>query len=450
MKRIKVIIMGAAGRDFHNFNMYFRDNERYEVVAFTAAQIPNIEGRRYPSELAGRLYPKGIPISPEEELPQLIAEHKVDQVVFAYSDISHIDLMHKGSQVLARGADFRLMGNHRIYLEAKVPVISVCAVRTGSGKSPATRKICAILKERDVCVVAIRHPMPYGDLVRQRVQRFATYEDLDKHDCTIEEREEYEPLIDNGIIVYAGVDYEAILRQAENEAAVIVWDGGNNDLPFIRSDLHIVIADPLRPGHESLYHPGEANVRMADVVIINKAHTADRKDILSVRENVHRMNPRALVIEAASPITVDSPGLIRGKRVLVVEDGPTVTHGEMSYGAGTIAAEDNGAEIIDPRPYAVGSIAELYSRFRHLGDILPAMGYGEEQVRELEETINRADCDVVIAGTPVDLRRVIKVNKPIVRVHYELAEIGHPDLREIIEERIGILLAQCKKDRRIP
>jgi predicted GTPase len=351
--------------------------------------------------------------------------------------------------VLASGADFRLMGNPSIYLESKVPVISVCAVRTGSGKSPATRKICAILKERDICVVAIRHPMPYGDLVRQRVQRYANYDDLDRNECTIEEREEYEPLIDNGIIVYAGVDYEAILRQAEKEAAVIVWDGGNNDLPFIRSNLHIVIADPLRPGHESLYHPGEANVRMADVVIINKAHTADRKDILSVRENVHRMNPRALVIEAASPITMDSPGLIRGKRVLVVEDGPTVTHGGMSYGAGTIAAEDHGAEIIDPRPYAVGSIAELYSKFRHLGYILPAMGYGEEQVRELEETINRADCDVVIAGTPVDLRRVIKVNKPIVRVHYELVEIGHPDLREIIEDRIGILLAQCDQNRRI-
>jgi predicted GTPase len=448
MQKSRVIIMGAAGRDFHNFNMYFRDNEGYEVVAFTAAQIPNIQDRRYPPELAGKLYHKGIPIYPEEDLTQLIKRHKVEQVVFAYSDISHLDLMHKGSLVLASGADFRLMGNPSVYLESKVPVISVCAVRTGSGKSPATRKICAILKERDVCVVAIRHPMPYGDLVRQRVQRFAAYEDLDKYDCTIEEREEYEPLIDNGIIVYAGVDYEAILRQAEKEAAVIVWDGGNNDLPFIRSDLHIVIADPLRPGHESLYHPGEANVRMADVVIINKAHTADRKDILSVRENVHRMNPRALVIEAASPITVDNPGLIRGKRVLVVEDGPTVTHGEMSYGAGTIAAEDHGAEIIDPRPYAVGSISELYSKFKHLGDILPAMGYGEEQVRELEETINRAECDVVIAGTPVDLRRVIKVNKPIVRVHYEMAEIGHPDLREIIEERIGILLAQCSKDRR--
>ena len=435
--------MGAAGRDFHNFNMYFRDSDWYEVVAFTAAQIPNIEDRRYPKELAGKLYPKGIPIHPEEDLPMLIKKHKVEQVVFAYSDISHLDLMHKGSMVLASGADFRLMGNPSIYLKSKVPVISVCAVRTGSGKSPATRKICAILKERNICVVAIRHPMPYGDLVKQRVQRYANYDDLDRNECTIEEREEYEPLIDNGIIVYAGVDYDAILRQAEKEAAVIVWDGGNNDLPFIRSDLHIVIADPLRPGHESLYHPGEANVRMADVIIINKAHTADRKDILSVRENVHRMNPRALVIEAASPITVDSPGLIRGKRVLVVEDGPTVTHGEMSYGAGTIAAEDHGGEIIDPRPYAVGSIAELYSKFGHLGDILPAMGYGEEQVRELEETINRADCDVVIAGTPVDLRRVIKVNKPIVRVHYELAEIGHPDLREIIEERIGILLAQC-------
>jgi predicted GTPase len=446
MRRAKVIIMGAAGRDFHNFNMYFRDNEAYEVVAFTAAQIPNIVDRRYPPELAGKLYPKGIPIHPEEELSQLIRRNKVEQVVFAYSDISHIDLMHKGSLVLASGADFRLMGNRSLYLESKVPVISVCAVRTGSGKSPATRKICAILKEHDRCVVAIRHPMPYGDLVRQRVQRFATYDDLDKHDCTIEEREEYEPLIDKGIIVYAGVDYEAILRQAEKEADVVVWDGGNNDLPFIHSNLHIVIADPLRAGHESLYHPGEANVRMADVIIINKAHTADRKDILSVRENVHRMNPKTLIIEAASPISVERPDMIRGKRALVVEDGPTVTHGGMAYGAGLIAVEDHGGIIVDPRPFAVGSIAETYAHYPHLRDVLPALGYGEEQVRELEETINAADCDVVVSGTPVDLRRVIKVNKPIIRVRYEMAEIGHPDLREIIEERIGILLAQCEND----
>ena len=447
MKRKKVIIMGAAGRDFHNFNMYFRDNEAYEVVAFTATQIPNIDDRRYPSELAGKLYPKGIPIHPEEELSQLIKRQKVEQVVFAYSDISHVDLMHKGSLVLASGADFRLMGNRSLYLESKVPVISVCAVRTGSGKSPATRKICAILKEHDRCVVAIRHPMPYGDLVKQRVQRFATYADLDKHDCTIEEREEYEPLIDKGIIVYAGVDYEAILRLAEGEADVIVWDGGNNDLPFIHSNLHIVIADPLRAGHESLYHPGEANVRMADVIIINKAHTADRKDILAVRENVHRMNPRALIIEAASPISVERPDMVRGKRVLVVEDGPTVTHGGMAYGAGHDRSWRTMVELSWTRVLiAVGSIAETYVHYPHLREVLPAMGYGEEQVRELEETINGAECDVVVSGTPVDLRRVIKVNKPIIRVRYEMAEIGHPDLREIIEERIGILLAQCEND----
>jgi len=438
MRRCKVIIMGAAGRDFHNFNTFFRDNERYEVVAFTATQIPNIEERLYPSDLAGKMYPQGIPIHSEDELPNLIHQHGVEQVIFAYSDIAHVDLMHKASMVLAHGADFRLMGNSRIVLKSVVPVIAVCAVRTGSGKSQTTRRICKILRSKNLRVVAVRHPMPYGDLSRQAIQRFANYDDMDSYDCTIEEREEYEPLIDNGIIVYAGVDYEHILREAEKEADIIVWDGGNNDMSFYAADLYIVVADPHRPGHELLYHPGEANVRRADLVIINKVQTADRQDILKVKDNVSKLNPDAMVIEAASPIFVDEPSLIKGKRVLVVEDGPTVTHGEMTYGAGTIAAEDYGAtELIDPRPYAVGSIANTFATYKHIKNLLPAMGYGQEQVSELEETINRADCDTVVSGTPVDLRRVISVNKPIVRVRYELEEIGHPDLAEIIETKLG-------------
>lgn len=445
MAKIKVIIMGAAGRDFHNFNTYFRDNESYDVVAFTAAQIPNISDRKYPVELAGKQYPDGIMIHPEADLVSLIHEKKVEQVVFAYSDISHIDLMHKASIVLANGADFRLMGNPAIMLQSTRPVISVCAVRTGAGKSQTTRKICRFLKKKGLRVVAVRHPMPYGDLIKQAVQRFAAYDDLDKNDCTIEEREEYEPLIDNGIVVYAGVDYEKILREAEKESDVIVWDGGNNDIPFYRPNLHIVMADPHRPGHEMTYHPGETNVRMADVVVINKVNTADRKDILTVKENVRKLNPDALIIEAASPIKVDNPSMICGKRVLVVEDGPTVTHGGMTYGAGTIAAEDNGAaELVDPRKYAVGSIAETFHKFPNLGPILPAMGYSGAQVRELEETINRTDCDVVVAGTPINLNRVIKVNKPIVRVHYELAEIGHPTLEEYIDQSLGPLLEKCE------
>lgn len=430
--------MGAAGRDFHNFNTFFRDNERYDVVAFTATQIPNIEERLYPSDLAGKMYPQGIPIHSEEELPELIKQHGVEQVIFAYSDISHVELMHKASMILACGADFRLMGNSRIVLKSIVPVIAVCAVRTGSGKSQTTRRICKILRSKGLRVVAVRHPMPYGDLSLQAIQRFATYDDMDSYDCTIEEREEYEPLIDNGIVVYAGVDYEHILREAEKEADVIVWDGGNNDMSFYAADLYIVVADPHRPGHEMLYHPGEANVRRADVVIINKVQTADRQDILRVKDNVSKMNPRAIIIEAASPISVDDPRLIKGKRVLVVEDGPTLTHGEMTYGAGTIAAEDFGAaEIVDPRPFAVGSISAIFAKYKHLKNLLPAMGYSREQTQELEETIRRIDCDTVIAGTPVDLRRVIKVDKPIVRVHYELDEIGHPSLDELITERLG-------------
>ncbi len=434
--------MGAAGRDFHNFNTYFRDNEAYEVVAFTATQIPNIEDRKYPPELAGRLYPDGIPILSEDELPDLIRRMGVEQVIFAYSDISHLEVMHKASLVLANAADFRLMGNPRITLESAVPVISVCAVRTGSGKSQTTRKICDILRRRGLSVVAIRHPMPYGDLRKQAVQRFATHEDMDRQECTIEEREEYEPLIDKGIVVYAGVDYERILREAEKEAEVIVWDGGNNDLPFYKSILHIVVADPHRAGHELTYHPGETNVRLADVVIVNKIQTADRQDILKVRENVKTVNPRAIVIEAASPISVEDPAMIKGKKVLVVEDGPTLTHGGMDYGAGTIAAEDYGAaEIIDPRPFAVGSIAEIFRKYPHIGKLLPAMGYGMEQVIELEETINKSDCDVVVSGTPVNLQRVIEVNKPIVRVRYELCEIGHPTLEELLMEKLGPRLA---------
>ena len=439
--------MGAAGRDFHNFNTYFRDNEKYHVVAFTAAQIPNIDGRCYPASLAGSLYPDGIPITAEEDMPSIIKNEKVDQVIFAYSDISHSDLMHKASWVLSLGADFRLMGNSRITLRSNKPVISVCAVRTGAGKSQTTRRICSILREKGLKVVVVRHPMPYGDLTKQAVQRFGEYADLETQDCTIEEREEYEPLIDNGIVVYAGVDYERILREAEKEADVIVWDGGNNDLPFYESNLHIVLTDPHRPGHEISYHPGEVNLRLADVVIINKVQTADRRNILRVKENIAKYNPTAIVIEAASPIKVDDPSMVKGKRALVVEDGPTLTHGGMAFGAGTIAAEDNGAlDIIDPRPYAVRSVKEMYEKYRHLGPILPAMGYTDEQIEDMEETINRADCDVVIAGTPVDLRRIMNVNKPIVRVRYELVEIGKPDLVDIIDQELGPILKVCDGD----
>jgi predicted GTPase len=437
MNAAKVIIMGAAGRDFHNFNTYFRDNQEYEVVAFTAAQIPNIDDRRYPAKLAGKLYPRGIPILPEDELSGLIRKHRIEQVALAYSDLPYDEVMHKASLVLAAGADFRLMGNEHIVLRSVVPVVSVCAVRTGSGKSPTTRRVCKLLRGKGLKVVAVRHPMPYGDLCKQIAQRYATYEDLDRYETTIEEREEYEPLIDNGIIVYAGVDYEVILHEAEKEADVIVWDGGNNDFPFYRSDLQIVIADPHRPGHELSYYPGEANVRMADVIIINKVQTADRQNILRVKENCKRLNPTATIIEAASPISIDRPEELRGKRALVVEDGPTVTHGGMAFGAGLIAAEDNGAVIVDPRPSAVGSLADTFVKFPHLTRVLPAMGYSPEQVRELEESINEADCDVVVAGTPIDLRRVLKVNKPIVRARYELAEIGHPSLDEILTEWWG-------------
>jgi len=444
MKKSKVVIMGAAGRDFHNFNTYFRDNEKYQVVAFTAAQTPNIDGRCYPAALAGSLYPQGIPILAEGDLPSIIRKEKVDQVIFAYSDISHIELMHKASWVLSMGADFRMMGNSVITLRSNKPVLSVCAVRTGAGKTQTTRRLCSILRSRGLKVVVVRHPMPYGDLTKHTLQRFGDKSDLDRFDCTIEEREEYEPLIENGIVVYSGIDTEPLLKEAEKEADIIVWDGGNNDLPFLESNLHIVLTDPHRPGHEISYHPGEVNLRLADVVIINKVQTADRRNILKVKENIAKYNPKARVIEAASPIKVDDPSLIKGKRVLVVEDGPTLTHGEMAFGAGTIAAEDNGAiDIIDPRPYAVGSIKKLYETYKHLGPILPAMGYTDEQIKDMEETINRADCDVVVAGTQVDLRRVMNVNKPIVRVRYELAEIGHPNLEDVIDEELGPVLFAC-------
>jgi len=434
-KRRKVVIMGAAGRDFHNFNVYYRDNPAYKVIAFTATQIPNIEGRIYPPELAGDLYPEGIPILPERELSELIQKEHVDEVVFAYSDVSHAHVMHKASEALAAGADFRLMGGYTTMLRAQVPIISVCAVRTGSGKSQTTRRVCDILRAQGKKVVVVRHPMPYGNLVKQRCQRFATYDDLDRYECTIEEREEYEPHLDRGVVVYSGVDYAEILRQAEGEADIIVWDGGNNDLPFFRPDLHIVVTDPHRAGHELTYHPGEANLRLADVVIINKVDTADLANIVTVRRNAQSINPRAVLIEAASPIFVQDPSAIRGKRVLVVEDGPTLTHGEMSYGAGTVAARRFGAaEIIDPRPYATGSIRETFEKYPNTGSLLPAMGYSKSQIRELEQTINATPCDTVIVATPIDLCRVLDIHHPTQRVRYELQEIGQPTLQDVLTE----------------
>ncbi len=436
---IKTIIMGAAGRDFHNFNMFFRNNRDYEVVAFTATQIPNIEGRLYPPELAGALYPNGIPIHAEEELADLIRKHGVEQVVFAYSDVPHEYVMHKASLVNAAGADFRLMGTRYTQIKSSKPVVSVCAVRTGSGKSQTTRRVSLILREMGYKVAAIRHPMPYGNLIRQEVQRFAEYDDLDEQECTIEEREEYEPHLANGVIVYAGVDYEKILRQAEQEVDIVLWDGGNNDFPFFVPDLQIVVADPHRPGHEMTYYPGEANARMADVFVINKVDTADPQAVIAVRESLRKLNPNAIQIEAASPLFVENPEAIRGKRVLVIEDGPTLTHGEMAYGAGYVAARRFGAkEIVDPRPFAVGSIAETYKKYPTTGAVLPAMGYGEKQMKELEETINKADVDMVIIGTPIDLSRVIRINKPYQRVRYELQEIGQPTLKDILIKRFGM------------
>ncbi len=438
MSPIKTLIMGAAGRDFHNFNTFFRGNKDYEVVAFTATQIPDIEGRVYPKELAGDLYPAGIPIFGEEELPRLIKELGVQQVVFAYSDVPHEYVMHKASLVMALGADFRLMGTNYTQIKSTKPVVSVCAVRTGSGKSQTTRRVSLILREMGYKVAAIRHPMPYGNLVAQEVQRFANYDDLDEYKCTIEEREEYEPHIDNGVIVYAGVDYEKILRAAEKEVDIILWDGGNNDFPFYKSDFQIVVADPHRPGHESSYHPGETNVRAADVFVINKVDTADPEKVIQVRENLRKMNPTAIMIEAASPLFVEDPEAIRGKRVLVVEDGPTLTHGEMAYGAGFVAARRFGAaEIVDPRPFAVKSIAATYQKYPKTGPILPAMGYGDAQMKDLEDTINRSDVDMVVVGTPIDLKRIIKIGKPSQRVRYELQEIGQPTLADLLKAKFG-------------
>ena len=430
----RVILLGAGGREFHNFNVYFRDRDDSTVVAFTAsAQIPDLEGRWYPPSLAGPRYPAGIPIVAEDELRELIRVERVDQVVFAYSDVSHEHVMHLASVTLAAGAGFRLMGPAETMLSAKVPVISIGAVRTGSGKSQTARRVAAILRDLGRRVVVIRHPMAYGDLDQQAVQRFATVGDLDRAQVTVEEREEYEPHLTRDTVVYAGVDYGAVLRQAEQEAEVIVWDGGNNDFPFIKPNHHIVVADPHRAGHELRYHPGETNVRMADVVVINKVDTARREDVDTVRGNVALVNPRATIIEAASPITVDDPSLLKGRRAIVVEDGPTVTHGEMAYGAGALAAERYRAQIIDPRPFAVGMIRETYAAYPHLTRVLPAMGYKGEQIRELEETLRRADADVVVIGTPVDLRHVLRLNKPAVRVTYELQELTTPTLTELIE-----------------
>jgi predicted GTPase len=438
MTKIKIIIMGAAGRDFHNFNVAFRNQPEYEVVAFTAAQIPGIDDKTYPAGLSGEYYPNGIPIHPEEELTDLIKKHRVNRVIFAYSDVTHEAVMHKASVVLAAGADFWLMGPDSTMLKSTKPVISVCAVRTGCGKSQTTRKVMQILKAAGKQAVAIRHAMPYGNLAKQKVQRFASLADLKKHDCTIEEMEEYEPYIAMGGVVYAGVDYEAILREAEQEAEIVLWDGGNNDLPFYVSDLEIVVTDPHRAGHETRYHPGETNLRRAQVVIINKMDTAEVAEVDKLRHTITNINPKATVIEAASPITVEGGEQIKSKRVLVVEDGPTLTHGEMPYGAGVVAARQFGAkEIIDPRPWAVGSIKDTFVKYPKVGALLPAMGYGPEQVHDLEKTINAVDCDLVIIGTPIDLNRVVNIQKPSVRVTYELQEIGSPNLAAVLKPFTG-------------
>lgn len=437
MSRERVLILGAAGRDFHNFLRFFRDNEAYEVVGFTATQIPGIEQRRYPKELSGRLYPDGIPIYPESQLEQLVRNLRVDSVVFAYSDVTHEHVMHLASRAMAYGADFWLLGNNRTMLDTKVPVVAVCAVRTGCGKSQTSRYVAAKLRQAGLRVVAMRHPMPYGDLVRQKVERLATFEDLDKFECTIEEREEYEAHIAMGTVVYAGVVYSEILAEAEREADVIIWDGGNNDTSFVRPDLWITVADPLRPGHELKYHPGEVNLRGADVILVNKANTAPKADVEAVVATARQVNPNATVVLGASVVTVADPKAIKGKKVLLVEDGPTLTHGEMSFGAGQVAAEKYGAkEIVDPRPHAVGSIKATYQKYTHLKKLLPAVGYYPAQIRDLEASINAVPCDVVLAATPIDLARLIHVNKPVVRVTYELEDIGAPTLQEILNNFI--------------
>lgn len=432
MRKKKIIIAGAAGRDFHNFNVYFRDNDSYEVVAFTATQIPDIEGRLYPPQLAGSLYPEGIPIYAEQSIEELIKEHSVDQVVFSYSDVSHQYVMSMASLVMAAGADFRLMGSKNTMLKSSKPVVAVTAVRTGAGKSQTTRRVCDFLKEKGKKVVVVRHPMPYGDLTRQVCQRFANYQDLDLHKCTIEEREEYEPHIERGIVVYAGVDYSKILQEAEREADIIIWDGGNNDTSFYEADIYITIVDPHRPGHELNYHHGETNLRMADCVIINKIETADSSGIQIVRENIAKINPDALVIQAASPMSVEQSELLRDKKVLVIEDGPTLTHGEMPFGAGVIAAKQFGAKLVDPRPFAVGSILKTYEKYPHIGNLLPAMGYSEQQIKELKTTINNSDAEMVLIATPIDLGRLLDLKTPAVRLKYELQEIGEPTLENVL------------------
>jgi predicted GTPase len=432
MKR--VLILGAAGRDFHNFNVVFRHNPEFQVVAFTATQIPDIAGRKYPAELAGALYPQGIPIVEEADMEKVIREREIDVAVFSYSDVAHHTLMHVASRVVAAGADFWLLGAKKTQLPAKVPVISVCAVRTGCGKSPVSRRVATLLKELGWKPVAVRHPMPYGDLAAQRAQRFATLADLDRHKCTIEEMEEYEPHITSGMTIYAGVDYEDILRQAEQEGDVILWDGGNNDTSFYRSDLEIVVLDPHRAGHELEYYPGEVNFRSGQVLVINKVDTAKLEDIQKVRANIKKVNPAATIIEAACRVSVPNPELVRGKRVLVVEDGPTLTHGEMKYGAGVVAAQQFGAaEMVDPRPYAVGSIRCTFEKYQHLATLLPAMGYGDKQRNELEETIKRVPCDLVLVATPIDLARVITIDKPAMRVSYETDEVSRPDLKDVLD-----------------
>lgn len=437
----KVLIVGAAGRDFHNFNVYFKENPRYRVMAFTAAQIPNIEHRRFPAELAGDLYPEGIPIHPESEMARLITDLRIDLVAFSYSDVSHADVMHRASIAMAHGADFVLIGATYTMLRSRKPVVAVCAVRTGCGKSQTTRRVCRVIRDMGKRVVVVRHPMPYGDLREQVVQRFSSYEDFDRYHCTIEEREEYESLVDLGLTVYAGVDYARILYRAESESDVIVWDGGNNDTPFYSPDLHIVLFDPHRPGHELLYYPGETNMLMADVAIINKVDTARPEDVETVRRNIERHAPKAKIVLAESPVTVDDPGAIAGKRVLVVEDGPTLTHGGMPYGAATIAAKLYGAaEIVDPRPHAAGSIRALYERYTHLGAQLPAMGYSEEQVRDLKETIEAVSCDLVLFATPIHLGALLAPSKPFARVRYEYKDHGAPFLDDLLREKLGPLL----------
>lgn len=438
MDRRNIIIIGAAGRDFHNFNTYFRANDAYNVVAFTAAQIPDIEGRQYPPELAGELYPEGIPIYAEADLPKLIEDLNVDECIFSYSDVSYHHVMSVDAVVQAAGATFTMLGPKDTQIQSTKPLVSVGAVRTGSGKSQTSRRIIEILMGKGLKVVAIRHPMPYGDLVAQKVQRFASLEDLDKHHCTIEEMEEYEPHVVRGNVIYAGVDYEAILRAAEKDPGgcdVIVWDGGNNDFPFYKPDLHVTVADPHRPGHELTYYPGEITLRIADVVVINKIDSADYAGIETVRHNIAAVNPDAIVIDAASTLEMDDPSVVKGKRVLVVEDGPTLTHGEMTIGAGTVAAQRFGAAgFVDPRPYTVGRLKETFETYPNIGVLLPAMGYGEQQLKDLEATINAADCEAVVIGTPIDLSRIIEINKPATRVYYNLQEIGRPNLEQVLED----------------